>query len=79
MGESSRAQVPHNLRCCKMPPCGAFLQNWELFAHHFATPRVDPAHPHFPEKWQFILARAFCKRLLDAARKQGVEDSPPPE
>ena len=71
--------MPRNLRRCKMPPCRAFSPDWELFTHHFITPWVDPSRPRFPEKWQFILAQAFCKRSLDAAHKRGVEDSPPPE
>lgn len=79
MGDCLRPQAPHVLYRHIMPPTGTYPLDWQLFARHFATPRVDPSRPRFPEKWQFILARAFRKCSLDAAHKWGVEGSPPLE
>ena len=70
-----RLQVPRNLWKRIMLPSGDFPLDWELFAHHFATLRVDPSRPHFPEKWQFVLVWAYHRRCLDAAHKWGVEDA----
>ena len=69
--DRSWLQLPRNLRRRIMPPSGDFLPDWELFSHHFTTLRVDPSRPRFPEKWQFILVRAYHRRCLDAARKRG--------
>ena len=51
--------APRNIRCCRMPHSGNFPPNWELFARHFGLLLVDPARPRFPQKWQFVLARAY--------------------
>ena len=40
-----------NVRRCRMPHSGDFPPDWEMFAHHFGLPPVDPARPCFPQKW----------------------------